>query len=236
MATDGCEVLNDPGRFGAIVLWLKADDGPEADPTGGRIRVWRDRSGRNNDLAQGAPMTQPVLRPMDIAGRPAVVFDGLDDVLINAAPSGSFASGISVFAVVKPTNSPPDAVMFAADIPGCSTPSFGFQGGMNSYLWRGRYVIGMGGVVVGEQQSLATVVAPSGEVTLWRNGNTVTSGGTDGCGNVNSTKFALGADTRSPPRNYSPMSLGELLVYGAPVTPDNVRALDGYLRARWAIP
>lgn len=244
MAADGCEVLNNPGLFGTLVLWLKADDGPEADPSGGRIRVWHDRSGRNNDLSQGAPATQPTRRPADIAGHPTVVFDGLDDVLINTSPSGSFAGGISMLAVVKPTATPADAVIFAADVPGCDTTWFGVMSGMSmtdvyvafSGGYHGR-VIGTGGVLQGVPQVLAAAVQADGNLTLWRNGTTVTNGRLSGCtGRDTVSKLAIGADTGSPPGHFSPMALGEVLVYATRLTPDNVRALDGYLRARWGIP
>ena len=71
------------------VLWLKADDGPQADggqtaASGSRVARWLDKSGGGRHAVQAAASQQPTLVDDGISGLPAVRFDGLDDWLTNA--------------------------------------------------------------------------------------------------------------------------------------------------------
>ncbi len=70
-----------PATVAGLALWARADVGVEADEAG-QVSVWRDVSGRNNDLTQATPAAPPQLVPDDGHGRQVVHFDGEDDVLL----------------------------------------------------------------------------------------------------------------------------------------------------------
>jgi hypothetical protein len=60
----------------AVKLWLRAD----LDCTPGS---WLDWSGNSNDFLQATGGAQPTIEPTGYSGQPSVLFDGVDDVLIN---------------------------------------------------------------------------------------------------------------------------------------------------------
>jgi alpha-tubulin suppressor-like RCC1 family protein/chitodextrinase len=69
-----------PVRQG-VKLWLAADSGLSADPVSGKVSQWVDRSGSGLAAHQADASLQPVLNAGAHLGRPAVRFDGMNDLL-----------------------------------------------------------------------------------------------------------------------------------------------------------
>jgi hypothetical protein len=80
-----------------LSVWLSGDVGVVV--TTGKIVRWQDRSGSGNAATQLAPTYQPVVVSAWHAGRPAVLFDGVDDFLALPAGFVDFSKGLTIFAV-----------------------------------------------------------------------------------------------------------------------------------------
>ena len=70
-----------PDQFSGLSLWLRADMG--IVQSGGAVSEWQDQSGNGNHVGQTSAAAQPLLIENAIGGKPAVVFDGTDDLLTN---------------------------------------------------------------------------------------------------------------------------------------------------------
>jgi Concanavalin A-like lectin/glucanases superfamily len=90
-----------PERFRAgatLVLWLRADLGITI-VTG--VSQWNDQSGSANHVTQATGSKQPTVAAADINGKPALAFDGTDDVLSKASTTLITSSAYSIFMVNK---------------------------------------------------------------------------------------------------------------------------------------
>jgi hypothetical protein len=67
-----------------LALWLKADSG--VTTVGGAVSQWVDQSGNRREATQDAPEKRPLLIADAVRGRPALRFDGKDDVLSASVP------------------------------------------------------------------------------------------------------------------------------------------------------
>jgi len=96
-----------PGGVGSgtnIGLWLKADDITAAD--GSAVGAWPDASGNGNNASQATSGREPLFyNTSALNNMPIVRFDGNDDQLLVAdADILDNSAGLSLFAVVRPTN------------------------------------------------------------------------------------------------------------------------------------
>jgi PKD repeat protein len=69
---------NGPGAVPGLLLWLQAD-ALEGFSDGDPVETWTDRSGRCHDASQADTSRQPQFWTNQINGRPAVLFDAVDD-------------------------------------------------------------------------------------------------------------------------------------------------------------
>ncbi|MCI0533677.1 MAG: Ig-like domain-containing protein [Verrucomicrobiales bacterium] len=74
----------DSPPIAGLGLWLKADVGVVLN--GSTISQWMDQSGQGRDAAQATAASQPTLAPGLVNGKPALVFDGIDDFLTFTLP------------------------------------------------------------------------------------------------------------------------------------------------------
>lgn len=81
--------------LGGLEFWFDAQDGRFTFATG--ISQWNDKSGLANHVSQATTTKQPVLTSNYLNGLPAVVFDGVDDILLKS--SFTNAAAWSTFAV-----------------------------------------------------------------------------------------------------------------------------------------
>ena len=83
--TSATFTIEDPATFDAPVgsglrLWLLSDRGITSNSSGA-ISQWNDQSGLGNTAAHGSAQRQPSLLMNAVNGRPAIKFDGKDDLL-----------------------------------------------------------------------------------------------------------------------------------------------------------
>ena len=84
-----------------LQFWLKADAGVTV--AGGTVTVWKDQSGKGNDVSQSDPGSQPTLVTGAVKGKPAVHFDDTNPQFLAAAdsPSLALAGDITTFFVAR---------------------------------------------------------------------------------------------------------------------------------------
>ncbi|MFD0989770.1 T9SS type A sorting domain-containing protein [Mariniflexile jejuense] len=93
------------------VLWLKANSGTSSTVNGQPISFWNDSSGNLNNTYQSNINQQPLFTSSLINGYPAIQFDfsqtaGQNDFLSGSdAPNLDNTNGLSIFSVIRPTNS-----------------------------------------------------------------------------------------------------------------------------------
>ncbi len=85
-----------------LELWFRADGAVKVER--GVVSSWADESGKGRDASQTAANYRPALKPEGLNGKPAVVFDGQDDLLEMQPFGGDFSAGVSLFMVTMPSN------------------------------------------------------------------------------------------------------------------------------------
>ena len=88
-----------------LVLWLDANDvdgngNPDSLGDGSSISAWVDKSTKGVTVNQTNSGSQPVYKSTSFGSKPAVRFDGIDDVL-NLTPIRSTAGGYSVYVATR---------------------------------------------------------------------------------------------------------------------------------------
>ena len=91
-----------PAALGSsLALWLDADDVSTITLNGSNVSQWNDKSGNGRNVSQATAANQPTYTPSGLNGRPAVVFDGVNDYLAAASPL--IGTTHSLFFVFTPT-------------------------------------------------------------------------------------------------------------------------------------
>lgn len=72
-----------PAQLTSLKAWYKSDTGVSLN--GAKVTQWNDQSGNSNHLTQATEDKQPGFSASQLNGYPAIVFDGVDDVLDTAA-------------------------------------------------------------------------------------------------------------------------------------------------------
>ena len=87
-----------------LALWLDAHDLEGSATTTDRVRRWPDKTAEKSDVFQDTPARQPTYLANGLNGKPALQFDGKDDVLVN--PDANVLTNLSAYTwfVVAKTN------------------------------------------------------------------------------------------------------------------------------------
>ena len=91
----------DPASIASLRLWLRGDDIVQSDGT--PVSAWADASGFGNGVGQATGMKMPTFQAAQLNGHSYLYFDGVDDTLFKAAPTGfDCLTGHTVIAVLNP--------------------------------------------------------------------------------------------------------------------------------------
>jgi len=90
---------------GTPTLHLDAQHGASFTLNGSAITTWRDRAGSSRTVEQSMSSLRPTYSASGINGRPAVVFDGANDVLVGNSVSYGISGARSLFVVLRTTGS-----------------------------------------------------------------------------------------------------------------------------------
>jgi hypothetical protein len=90
-----------PMSIAGLSTWLKADSLVLSD--GNPVATWADSSGNGHDATQATAGKRPLYKTGILNGNPAVLFDGVDDILDIAAPVSN--NSFSLFVAFEPVAS-----------------------------------------------------------------------------------------------------------------------------------
>jgi hypothetical protein len=210
--------------------WYDAADVSTITESAGAVSQWDDLSGNTNDLTQGTGSAQPSTGVATIGDLNAILFDGTDDDLRNAAFSLSNLD-ISVFmarryvslagriiALTRPTQTQGLLNGFAFS---GTTEAFGIRHPENvAMTWSGNTSDGIVGYVKEGNNREAWLDGVSqgtrtGSVTTW----TI-------------IQAALGSQYGSP---YANAELGEVIILGTNATTETRQNIEGYLAWKYGL-
>jgi hypothetical protein len=215
-----------PADIPGLALWVRADAGVTVDEAG-RLAAWADPD-RDNGFVQANAACRPILAPQALNGLPVVRFDGKDPFLQLRTPI-QVGEG-AVFIVAR---------WDATCLDGSARYLLGADTGTNGYLisdGRGR-VLGTAGKAL--YQNGARVlngrigfdprIFPLANAPLSAFNLITVSGNT----RPNERFAFLGQNGQNRSRTPFLGDVAEVLVYTQPLTPAQVRAVEGYLGGKY---
>ena len=104
----GLRLARNPRSVRGLRMWLDANQFAGLGD-GAPVAAWPDQSGLGSDATQSDATRRPTFRANAVNGRPAVRFDGVDDVL-DAGELGLYTEGQTVFVVAR-TNAAQNQVL-----------------------------------------------------------------------------------------------------------------------------
>jgi hypothetical protein len=159
----------------------------------GFVTTWYDQSGNGHHATQGTAANQPQIVSNGVIetqnGRPAVVFDGVDDRLATVSTTLGITSSATLVVVTQPSSRTPPAqgIVGSDDL----NTRFGFFiTGINTMRWNPMSFNTIEASSVTSAQILVGT-AQSGAKALFRNGTSIATG-TDSTGTMSSTPFNIG--------------------------------------------
>ena len=92
---DGTEVggqkLWRPDELGAdLALWLDAEDTDSITLNGSTVSQWSDKSGNDRHATQSTAANQPTYSATGLNGKPSLLFDGTNDVMLGVSAQTAF--------------------------------------------------------------------------------------------------------------------------------------------------
>lgn len=262
----GLLVADAPSRLGGgfspvmlkPALWLTAAAGLFQDSGGSTpaaadgdvVGLWRDQSGGGWHFSQATTAKKPVLKlgANGLNGRPAVLFDGLDDLLVRAAADWLSASGAGdVLAAYDLSAALQNGELLTSSDEATSTSRVLVRA-VTSTNRAGIYQQNAGDT--GDSlYSASAVTAAKTYITAWRSSGadyTIRANGAALAlaGAVNNgdwfadtslrDNLALGAVKDTSERVFFKGRLAELLVFAAPLAAGELALLEAYLNQKYA--
>jgi hypothetical protein len=226
-----------------LKLWLKADAGTTLGASGG-VTDWADQSGNNNNASQADETLAPTVGTLN--GKTALHFDGADDYLdVADSASVSIIGDMAVFYVAqfddfggfravfgKTTgNQPQPFDYYLAN--GSGVPSF-LRGGQDDAGANVAQGAGAAGGVMAKTPAVLGVQQAGTNVTHYLNG------GAFGTGVITLTPLDADTPLKIGSRDdlFTKMKgdLGEILIYDAALSSNDVKNVQEYLAAKYGIP
>ena len=87
----------DPSKLGDVRVWLAASSPGSGYTDGQAVSTWSDLSGAGNHFTQGTAGARPLFRTNRFGTQPAVVFDGVDDILTCGGGSALAFTAATIF-------------------------------------------------------------------------------------------------------------------------------------------
>lgn len=231
-----------PSRLSGLRLWLSADriSGlADGDP----VSTWSDLSGQGNHATQSTTAAKPLYKTGIVAGRPAVLFDGVDDWLALTAAVGTIltSDAKTVFAVVKMVATTNNSRI--VNVPNAAVSSTRFALNINATpQWQTFYTTGAAAANftwtsgAAPTTSVAQIleVVQNGTSVIGRlngtQGNSVNDGGSEAAG----AGAALGSSTGGS-SGFANAYILEVVVYNRALSTTEASAVRRYLGARYGL-
>jgi hypothetical protein len=209
-----------------LKLWVRADvdtwqdagfttaASADSDPVAG----WKDQSGNANHVTQATSTKRPLLKLNIQNGLPALLFDGVDDYLINTSFTQNQPD--MIFVVGRSLDG------FGRFVDGQSTEQMvGNFGGGNLILYAGTVL--SDGAMITVWQAISAIFNGANSF-IYQNGSQVANGDA-GASPLSQLSIGIGAGLANPLNGY----VGEVLVYDSTSDRQNV---ENYLNRWFAAP
>ncbi len=219
-----------------LVAWYKTDTLALAD--GASVASWPDSSGNGNTVAQATGSKQPTFKTAVLSGRDAVRFSSTNDTcLIDTTPAGFGASGLTVYAVVKPITWSTWGMVVV------TSPVFNELRLTNTSAVYGFIAAGgTAAALVGTSEGVGPWAArilrarfdDASNALALRITGFVEETNTD-AGAFSNTQICLGARDNADTTLNLDGDVGEVLIYNADLSAGDKTQTETYLTARWAL-
>jgi hypothetical protein len=202
-----------------IVGWYKSDDGYAAG-------TWTDKSSAGNNLSNSATSVGANLN-----GRPTVSYNGVTSVSLTSAFALGGTGALSMFAVVKLTNSGSYTAIASYHTAAEFHELLGDQGTNNGAMYNGAVLAGSTSIA-GAWKRVGVVEAVGGNQILYVNNASDASHAAAAAINTG-LDLSLGArsDTSLPLSGL----LAEICVFRGALTSGDRSSLDSYFQTAWAL-
>jgi hypothetical protein len=212
------------------------------------VGEWQDLSGNGHHVTQATNGARPTYRASEGPnGRPALVFDGSNDLLVSAAHFWE-SDDVSIFYVMKFANATRNAVepVFArTDGTNAQFLIQGRQAAVSYNMWLVKYSSGANRVDERDSPKSASWElhawqSPPSATTMHINGTSTsisrsTTGSGDGTIEDKSVPIAFGGQNVPTPTIFLQGSISEFIVYSRAVTTAERQAIENYLNKKYNI-
>jgi hypothetical protein len=245
-STGGVVAVAGDGSGGAVVvgpapvpldgleLWFRADQG--VTQSNGVVATWSDMSGHRRDALQTALNYRPKLADGALAGKPALVFDGVDDFLKLPTLDVDFAQGLSLFiAMQQVKNHVCEGFFEASNNADNETDDVHFGDWQDSLLFEveQNWVNDTNfPLLLNAPQIAAVIQEPSRATHVRSNSNAVGEGDVDLPPLASRQQVFIGHSSYKDCVAYDGV-IGELLVYSRGVSDQELLQIEGYLQNKW---
>jgi hypothetical protein len=221
-----------PVPTAGLEVWLDADAG--ITQANGVVSGWKDSSGHSRNALQTASNYRPTLVSDALSGKPAVVFDGVDDYLKLPALTLDFSAGFSAFIALQQDDTDVcDAFFEASNGPEIDDLHVGIWEGSMQYevgdpfLHATDYQLDFG-----TPELLSVVQQPSGPVQARRNANGLGEGDFPVPGSMRREQAFIGHSLYRDCGSFKGR-IGELLIYSRAVSDEELVDIESYLQTKW---
>lgn len=225
-------------------LWFDASDASTISESGGAVSQWDDKSGNGRDAVQASGGAQPTTNSVTIGGKNALSFDGADYLTI---PDFSYTlTGQTIFVVAQTSLTTEQHLFTHYDTGGNQRGWTLFASSGSNLLAHGVSTDGTSGALVNvtstpttigsNDRVLATRWAAS-DTDIYLDGTAATTGGAGAASMYNSTAaLAIGARfIGGSAATFLTGKVGEVLLYDAALSDDDLAAVNSYLTSKWGI-
>jgi hypothetical protein len=217
-----------PSDLTGLVGWWRAESLLLND--GASVSTWSDESGQANHLSQATGTKQPTYRTNVLNGKPAIRFDGVNDLLTRASsPIGGVSAWSIFFVGANPTVG---ASRRALNPRGAASVSnITLEGSSNQpwALWRNNAALRNFNVAA---PSILTVIRVDGtSESGWGNGTLAFTGTPDVAA---AGGMVVGAEADGV--NHGAFDLLELILYSRATTDTERRKVESYLGFEYGLP
>ena len=218
---------------GSLSLWLDAEDTASITLNGATVSQWSDKSGNGRNAVQATAANQPTYNVTGINSKPALTFDGINDLL-----KTTLSVGIS--------GANPRTLLYVYFDPGTSRGPMIQMGSSNSMQAFGRD-ISAGGLLY--HWSIDLPMAPpsagTSNIEVLQSTGAVSTGFLNGTqtaqGNfaLNTTNNPISIGGRNSPEFsfavYAAVNFGEIILTASVLSTDVRQRLEGYLAWKWGL-
>jgi len=219
-----------------LVLWFKADaqvysdNGTTPCTNGDTVYRWDDQSGNSFDAIQTTSTNRPTWRTNVIGTKPAIDFDGVDNVLAITSDLDGTGDDLSFFIVIVPDDTAPIGIFDSGDEDSIRN----FSTGQWDWFSGSPYVdmdLGDTNPVLLE---FIHTMAPNRAITYYKNGTWVSDNPTgDSSTTLWETLAAIGSINFG--YDYYDGDIAEFILYKEAVGTTTRQDIETYLKAKYGI-